>query len=208
MLIDDNSTILFQGDSITDSNRDYDDDANIGNGYANFIAAWLTARFPSKQLSFINKGINGHRAPDLEARWQADCIDLKPDWVSILIGINDTYHDFDSDDDTVARAYEKSYRTILERTRDELDTRIIICEPFLLSVVDGQDKWRNYLDHKITVARQLARDFNALYISLDGIFAQASVHLEVEQWLPDGVHPSQAGHALIAQNWLQAIGAV
>jgi lysophospholipase L1-like esterase len=206
-LIEDNAVVLFQGDSITDAGRSRSDDAELGSGYAALAAAWFSARFPERQVRFLNRGISGNRAADLRDRWQRDCIDLRPTWVSILIGINDTWRRYDSGDATGAAAYAEAFRAILTQTREQLGARVIICEPFVLPVPPDRAAWREDLDPKIAAARDLAREFGALYIPLDGAFAQASARRESAFWLPDGVHPSPAGHALIAQHWLAAVGA-
>lgn len=205
-IIKSGDTILFQGDSITDMGRSRTEDSELGAGYVNITAAWLAALRPEMNVKVLNRGISGDRAKDLKARWQEDCIDLKPDLVSILIGINDTWRRYDSNDPTSAEAYEAGFRNILTRTRDELGVPIVVIEPFLLHVNEGQDKWREDLNPKIQVARDLAREFNAVYVPMDGIFAAASVHREASFWIPDGVHPSQAGGALIGHAWLKAVG--
>jgi acyl-CoA thioesterase-1 len=206
-LIEDDAVVLFQGDSVTDTRRATSVEL-IGNGYPKIASSWFSALYPEKNVNFINRGISGNRAKDLVARWQTDCIDLKPTWVSILIGINDTWRRYDSNDPTSAEAYEASYREILKRTKEELGANLIICEPFLLPVSEERKTWRVDLDPKIHVARELAREFNAIYIPLDGIFAAAAAKREPMFWAPDGVHPSLAGHALIAQEWLKAIRAI
>src|SRR5215217_1440945 len=110
-LIADNAVVLFQGDSITDAGR-LDSADGMGFGYANYAAAWFSALYPEKRVRFLNRGISGNRAVDLERRWQADCLDLKPDWVSILIGINDTWRRYDGNDPTSTEQYITSYRAI------------------------------------------------------------------------------------------------
>jgi lysophospholipase L1-like esterase len=206
--IREHQVVLFQGDSITDAGRSRSDDSDLGQGYAAMVAAWFSALYPEKQVRFINRGISGNRAKDLRARWQQDCLDLKPDWVSILIGINDTWRRYDSGDATSTDIYEDNYRAILQSTRQNPSTRIIICEPFVLPVPPDRVSWREDLDPKIHIARRLAREFNAIYVPLDGIFAAASTQREPAFWAADGVHPSPAGHALIAQSWLKAVRAI
>ncbi len=209
MFIQNNQTILFQGDSITDAGRNRDNPADLGWGYAAQTAAWFSALYPEKNVSFLNRGIGGNRVKDLRQRWIADCLELKPDWVSILIGINDTWRRYDSDDLTSAGAYETDYRFILETLSRELpNTCLIICEPFVLPVPQDRREWRVDLDPKIAVARQMAMEFGAVYIPLDGLFAAAATQREPAFWAGDGVHPSQAGHALIAQSWLRAVKAL
>ncbi|MFO7296306.1 MAG: SGNH/GDSL hydrolase family protein [Caldicoprobacter sp.] len=206
-LIEDGAVVLFQGDSITDCGRNRDDDHDLGYGYANMIAAWFSAVYPEKRVKFINKGISGNRVRDLVERWQRDCIDLNPSWVSILIGINDCWRRYDRNDPTPVEVFAAGYRKILTETKEKLNARIILCEPFVLPVPEDRKMWREDLDPKIQVVRELAREFGALYVPLDGIFAAAAAKREPEFWAPDGVHPSQAGHALIARAWLQTVKA-
>jgi acyl-CoA thioesterase-1 len=206
-LIGNGEIVLFQGDSITDAGRDRNDDGNLGAGYAAIISAWFSALYPASKVRFVNKGVSGDRSRELLSRWDVDCINLKPAWVSILIGINDTWRRYDSHDPTSSNVFEDNYRSLLLKVTRQLNARIIICEPFLLPVPADRIAWREDLDPKITVVRKLAREFGTVFIPLDGLFAQAAVHREPSFWLPDGVHPSQAGHALIAQAWLKALGA-
>ena len=208
MLIEDKALVLFQGDSITDRGRNREDGADLGGGYAMMAAAWFLAMYPERQVRFLNRGISGNRAKDLVARWQPDCIALKPTWVSVMIGINDTWRRYDSGDPTTTEAYEASYRAILTQTRRDLGARLVIMEPFLLPTPDDRLAWRVDLDPKIQVARQLAREFHAVFVPLDGIFAQAATRQSPGYWAADGVHPTPAGHALIAQSWLRAVGAI
>lgn len=197
--------VLFQGDSITDAGRSRDDDSQLGGGYANMVAAWLTARYPGRNLTFLNRGIGGNRIPDLEARWTTDCIDLQPDWLSILIGINDTVHRFSAQDASSVAEYEAGYRRLLDRVREETEAGLIILEPFLLPTPPERAAWRPLLDQHIDAARRVARDYQAIYIPLDGLLAGLTTHRTLDFWVYDGVHPSQAGHAFIAQAWIRAI---
>lgn len=205
MLLNKGDRVLFQGDSVTDAGRVKDDFFDLGNGYPMLINANFSAAYPEMNIEFINKGISGNRMVDLKGRWQQDCIDLKPDVVSILIGINDTWRKYDSDDPTDAESYANDFRAILTDVKQNLDAKIIILEPFLLPVMDGQENWRIDLDPKINAVRDIAREFNALYIPLDGMFAAASVVRDCDFWLRDGVHPDMPGHGLIAKAWMEAV---
>ena len=197
--------ILFQGDSITDCGRDYNDPASLGTGYPMLIAAWYQALHPGAPVTFINRGVGGNRVKDLQARWDADCLELEPALVSILIGINDTWRRYDSNDPTPVEAFEDAYHDILNRTLESTDAQIVLIEPFVLPVPDDRKAWREDLDPKIQSVRHLAREFGALLIPMDGLFAQASSKRDPDFWAPDGVHPSLAGHALIAQTWLDTV---
>jgi lysophospholipase L1-like esterase len=198
--------ILFQGDSITDAGRDRANPAGMGTGYAMMCAAWISASYPEHNLTFINRGISGNRAADLVDRWQEDCIDLAPDWISILIGINDTGRYFSRNEETTAEAFEQNYRKVLEHVKSELSCGLIICEPFVLPHSEDRLKWRDDLDPKIRVARKLAIEFGAIYVPFDGLFAAVCTKREASFWAPDTVHPSDAGHALMAKAWIEAVG--
>lgn len=206
--INDNATVLFQGDSVTDCGRARDNDLNLGNGYPNMAAAWFSAMYPEKNVRFINRGISGNRVKDLKERWQRDCIDLKPDVVSILIGINDCWRRYDSNDPTSMEFYEANYRFILKEIKEKLEAKIIICEPFVLPFPKDREEWREDLDPKINAARRLAKEFEAVYIPFDGIYAEASMKRDADFWTVDGVHPTQAGHAMMAKAWLEAVKAL
>jgi len=201
------ATVLFQGDSITDAGRSRENGEDLGRGYAAMVAAWFSARYPGHSVRFLNRGISGNRTGDLLARWQEDCLDLHPTWVSILIGINDTWRRYDAGDPTPTDVFEANYRALLSMTADIVGSHIIILEPFLLPIPPDRAAWREDLGPKIAVVRALAREFNTLFVPLDGLFAAAATQREMAFWLPDGVHPTPAGHALIAQAWLQAVGA-
>lgn len=206
MLIKDNDVILFQGDSITDSGREWQQYTPLGFGYATIVTGWLSALYPEKKLTFINRGIGGNRVKDLQDRWEQDCLSLKPNLLSILIGVNDCWRRYDSNDPTPPEAFESRYRDILQQVKDRLpDTKILICEPFLLPVQAEQKQWREDLDPKIQVVRELAREFASAYLPLDGIFAQAAAIREMPFWSEDGVHPTFTGHALIARHWIEAV---
>ncbi|WP_342439719.1 SGNH/GDSL hydrolase family protein [Paenibacillus sp. FSL L8-0436] len=203
-----NDIILFQGDSITDCGRNYEDASSLGVGYAMMAAARLGLQYPEKNLTFINRGISGNRITDLQQRWDKDCLDLRPTWVSIYIGINDTWRRFDSGQETTAAEFEAAYRDLIERTMSALDAKLVLIEPFVLPVPEDRKNWRQDLDPKIHVVRELAREYGAPLVPLDGLFAAASVKAEPAFWAGDGVHPSSAGHALIAEAWLKAVGAI
>ncbi|HEY7781638.1 MAG TPA: SGNH/GDSL hydrolase family protein [Ktedonobacterales bacterium] len=206
MLIEPDALVLFQGDSITDCGRGFDTLDAMGNGYAMMVAAWLAALRPDTAPRFINRGVSGNCARDLRARWQRDCLDLQPAWVSILIGINDVWRRYDDDEPTSLEDFEADYRAILEQTR-AAGIRPILCEPFVLPVPPDRARWREDLDPKIDAVRRLAREFAAPLVPLDGAFAQASTRRPPDFWAPDGVHPTAVGHALIAQTWLRTVGA-
>jgi|SRR5690554_1741189 len=209
MLVKKNYLVLFQGDSITDWGRNYEDYNDLGQGYPMMTAAWFNALYPELNVTFLNRGISGNRSIDLVSRWQKDCLDLKPAVLSILIGINDTWRKFDQNEPTTAEDFEQNYRYLLTEARGKLDCSIILGEPFLLPVTAEQKKeWRADLNPKIEAVRKLAREFNTAYLPLDGLFAAAATRQPCTFWAADGVHPTPAGQALISRHWLQAVKAL
>ncbi|OME49862.1 GDSL family lipase [Paenibacillus odorifer] len=208
MIFQQNDVILFQGDSITDWGRNHEDASSLGVGYAMMVAARLGYLYPEKNLTFINRGIGGNRIVDLQGRWDKDCLELKPTWVSIYIGINDTWRRFDSGEETTPEQFEASYRDLIKRTQKSLDAKLVLIEPFVLPVPEDRRTWRQDLDPKIHIVRELAREYGAPLVPLDGLFAAASVKAEPAYWAYDGVHPTPAGHALIADAWLKTMGAI
>jgi acyl-CoA thioesterase-1 len=198
------STVLFIGDSVTDAGRDRSDPNGLGGGYPRLVADTCSRTRPGDGVRFLNRGISGNRVRDLRARWQEDCLDLTPDVVSILIGINDTWRRYDSGDPTSADDFARDYDHILARTTDALPARLVLVEPFLLPVTAGQHSWREDLDPKLEVVRRLAAEYGATLVPLDELLAKAAADQGAAELAADGVHPTDAGHALIARFWLEA----
>jgi acyl-CoA thioesterase-1 len=197
--------IIFQGDSVTDCDRDRGDYHSLGSGYPSLIASYLWAHYPHLQLTILNRGVSGDRVYDLCRRWQPDCLELEPDWVSILVGINDTWRRYDSGMISSIDEFQAAYRQLLVQTIEHTEASLILCDPFVLNHPADRLAWREDLNPRIEVVRQLAREFSAVYVPLDGIMAAACTKAEPAFWAADGVHPTLAGHGLIAKAWLQAI---
>ena len=209
MILQPNDRILFTGDSITDSNRRIDQYHPLGTtGYVLFTAAKIMSHMASPEMEIYNRGIGGDRVKDLLRRFDDDLLALKPTVVSIMIGINDTWRAFDSNEPTTADDYEADYRTILTRIRDELGARVVLMEPFVLHVSPDRAKWRADLNPRIDVVRKLALEFKTDLIPLDGLFAQAATQAPPEFWAADGVHATIPGHQLITDAWLANAGIV
>ena len=190
------SVILFQGDSITDCGRGRGDSDSLGDGYVSLITRTVSNRDSQSNLKFINCGISGDRIGDLQLRWDTDCIDVKPDILSILIGVNDTLI-------TSAGQFEEEYRMLLKRTTRALSPKIILCEPFLL--LGDNNAYRDDLNPKIEAVHKLSDEFGTLLLPLDKIFRESCSLHPPEYWVPDGVHPTPAGHALIAKSWIEYV---
>ena len=195
----DNSTILFQGDSITDSGRKRNHNESLGDGYVMLTAAWLSALYPEYHMKFINRGVSGNGIRDLKNRWKKDCLDLNPNLVSILVGVNDVTWK-----GTSTESFQADYTSILEQTR-QLKCQIVLLEPFLLPCHGNFRKLTQDLNRKIEVVRKLAVEFDALLIPLNGVFLKACLKREASFWSLDGAHPTLAGYALIAQSWIKGV---
>ena len=208
MLLKANDHVLFYGDSITDWGRRNERQFNnygMGSGYAALIWGTLTARYPEMNLTFTNRGISGDRITDLLRRFDEDVLAVKPSVVSILIGVNDTWRAFDSNDPSPIPQFQANYRKLLGQIRDKLSARLVILEPFLMDFSDRCRQMRADLNPRIDSVRELAREFGATYLPLDGLFAAACCRAPVPVWTDDGVHPLPPGHSLIADAWIAAV---
>ncbi len=201
----DGQVILFQGDSITDCGRDRSDITSLGEGYPGVVAKLYHTLFPETKVTFINRGVSGDRITNLLERYKEDLEAVKPDFLSILIGINDTWRRYDNNDPTSAEDFEKNYRELLTRVKKDLpECKVIMIEPFVLNSLPDRASWREDLDPKIQVVRKLAKEFADYYIPLDGIYAKAEVEsYSCEQLAEDGVHPTALGHSIIAEEYLE-----
>ncbi|MBP3377969.1 MAG: SGNH/GDSL hydrolase family protein [Clostridia bacterium] len=194
--------ILFQGDSITDAGR-FEDEKGMGWGYPLYASELIKNRHPEIEFEFINRGISGHKVSDLAARWQQDCIDLQPDVVSILIGVNDTWHHAENRNWIPNEEFEATYRGLLTDIKEKTNAKIIILEQFLIPVED-KEFFRIDLDPKIQITRKLAREFADAFIPTDGLLAAHYVGVEPTLWAADGVHPTEAGARLIGDFYADA----
>jgi lysophospholipase L1-like esterase len=207
-------TILFQGDSITDAGRKREAAAEpnsqpaLGNGYAWLAASQLLVDRPDDELKIYNRGISGNKVYQLAERWQADCLDLKPDVLSILIGVNDIWHKLNGQYDGTVDKYENDYRALVKRTREALpEVRLVICEPFVLRCGAVTDKWFPEFDKYRAAAKRVAEEAGATFVPFQAMFDAASKIAPPERWAGDGVHPSADGAALMAHGWLKAVNA-
>jgi lysophospholipase L1-like esterase len=204
--------ILFQGDSITDGNRGRTADPNhvMGHGYAFSIASRLGADYPEKKYRFYNRGISGNKVNDLEKRWQTDTLDLKPDLLSILVGVNDSASVVFKRDPVIPPAkYEEIYTSLLTKTLSEFPGIVfVLCEPFILKVGRVAENWEAYqadMVQRQAIVRKLADKFNAVFVGSQEVFDKACEKAPAEYWMWDGVHPTVAGHELMAREWLRQV---
>lgn len=207
-----NDVILFQGDSITDSGRKREsllanDTAGFGDGYAMIAASSLLNTFADKKIQVYNRGISGNRVPDLLKRWDQDALALKPTVLSILIGVNDFWRTKDSGAANSPAQYKQQYQQLLERTLTSLPTvKLIIGEPFgVKGVMHVTDDWYpDFLGYQ-QAAKEIAKEFNAIYLPYQTVFDKAAARADGRYWTTDGVHTSLAGANLMAQAWLDLV---
>lgn len=205
-------TVLFQGDSITDAHRSKENQqanlpAALGSGYAMLAAAELLGKLPGKDLTVYNRGISGNKVYQLDERWQQDCIDLEPDVLSILIGVNDYWHMRQGRYDGTPEVYANDFRNLLKRTQAALpDLRLVICQPFILKETSAVDEtWVDPFREYQEIAATIAGEFGATWVSFQDAFDEALSLAPATYWTRDGVHPSIAGAALMARTWLAAL---
>lgn len=206
--------ILFQGDSITDARRDRkaegqaNNSRGLGYGYPLLIAGNLLESQPTLGLKVYNRGISGNKVPDLQKRWQKDCLDLKPAVLSILIGVNDMWHKMNGKYNGTVKDYQTGFTALLEQTKTALpSTKIVICEPFALRCGAIKESWFPEFDERRAVAKEVAQAAGAIWVPFQTMFDEAvAAGTKPEYWAADGVHPTLAGHALMGQTWRERVG--
>lgn len=196
-------TLLFIGDSITDCGR-RDDAEQLGFGYVRLIRDYLLARNPATAPRIVNQGVSGNKITDVAARWKSDVLDVKPDAVSIQIGINDVWHGLANPGDGVPlEQFTGVYHALLRQLQLTLPgTKLVLCEPSVIEPPGPAEGNARLLPY-VRAVREIAREFGAVCcVPLHSAFVQARKTRPDITWTPDGVHPSSAGHMLIARSWL------
>ena len=201
-----NDRILFQGDSITHGGRGGDPNHSMGHGYQFIIAAKYGSQFPERNLAFFNRGVSGDTVARLQERWKADTLDLKPDLLSILVGINDL-------GGVPAEKYEENYDRLLKETVAALpNVRLVLCEPFGLPVgpfaktMGDWEKTRAELEKRQAIVAKLGTKYKATVVHFQRVFDDACRRAPAEYWIWDGVHPTYSGHQLMADEWIRTVG--
>lgn len=205
-------TILFQGDSITDCGRSRDNFELVGTGYPLLIKALLGYENPS-EYTFYNRGVSGNRIVDVYARIKCDIINLKPDYMSLLIGVNDVWHELANRNGVAADKFEKIYGMLIEEIKEALpDTKIMLLEPFCLkgpatddceAVPDKWQQFRGGVEQRAEKVKNIAERFGLTFVPLQEAFDKAAENTPPTYWLADGVHPTAMGHELIKREWLK-----
>lgn len=200
-------TIVFIGDSITDADRDLPAYRPLGFGYVHFTANMLWARYPQLDLNIINSGVGGNTIRDLKGRWRRDCIEHKPDILSVLIGVNDVWTQY-SDAEYLPFAvyldeYESTYRQLLAKVRQRCDCRLILMEPFMFCD-DAENPMLRCLRGYIDVVGKLAEEFDAVVVGLQKRIDELVKQVPAEKFSDDMVHPHVWAHGWISQQWFDA----
>jgi lysophospholipase L1-like esterase len=211
-LLGKSNTILFQGDSITDAGREKEHELpnnsrSFGWGYAFLAASALLNELPQKGLTIYNRGISGNKVFQLADRWEKDCLELNPNLLSILIGVNDYWHMRNGKYDGTIEIYEQDFRALLKRTVEKLpNVKLVICQPYAVlnaRVVD--ESWVAPIKEYQAVALKLANEFKAIWVPFQEVFDEAVKYAPATYWTADGVHPAMPGAQLMAEAWLRAV---
>ena len=202
--------VIFLGDSITDAGRNTTNGSmvSIGQSYPLILDAKLSVSEPGK-YEFVNTGVSGSRIVDIYARIKTDAWNNAPDVISILVGVNDVWHEFMEHHGGVdAKRFEAVYRMLLADTLERFPkVKFLMLEPFILYAAATQEKWDEFYHEvrlRAEVVQRIAAEFHQTFVPLQEAFDQASTMQPAEYWLADGVHPTPAGHQLIADAWLSA----
>jgi len=196
--------ILFQGDSITDTGRNREEFYHLGQGYPKYVAKMLKEVYPNIEFEFINRGIGGHKTCDLVNRWEEDAVALDPDIITILVGINDTWHCIDSGNYIPSEVYEANYRKLLSDIKEKTNAKIVVMEQYVVPM-PGTERFHGDFEEKLNLTRKVAREYADRFVPLDGLFATACVMEGVEKWTAEGIHPTDDGHRFIAEYCFDAI---
>jgi lysophospholipase L1-like esterase len=209
---EDPRVLLFQGDSITDADRERDrnepnDARAMGSGYALLAMCRFLARRPQTPWHVYNRGVSGDKVLDLQQRWQCDTLALRPNILSILVGINDLWHKLDGRYGGSPEDYEQQYDGLLSRTRAELpEVKIVMGEPFLLSTGVVNERWFDEFEQRRAIAQVLASRHGAIWVPFHRVFDEAVANRSAPAyWAADGVHPTPQGHQLMAEAWCNAV---
>lgn len=200
--------ILFQGDSITDAGRNRENPGDIGPGYPKFVVELLKKKYPDVEFEFVNRGISGDRTEDLVRRWQQDCIAIAPDIVSIMIGVNDTWHHTGLRDWETDEFYENNYRSLLRDIKEKTNAKILILEQYVIPDGEKENVFYEDMASKMLITRKLAREYADAFVPTDGLFAAAMIGHDYTDYSPDGVHPNDGGSAFIAKHYVDAVSPI
>ncbi|WP_281336072.1 SGNH/GDSL hydrolase family protein [Flavobacterium eburneipallidum] len=205
-------TFVFQGDSITDGNRGRTKDPNhiMGHGYVYSIASSIGADFCKDKHHFINKGISGNTISDLEKRWQHDALDLNPDVISILVGINDVASEIEKKPSAINNLeFESKYRKLIVDSKKVNPAMVLVlCLPFVAAVGKRQNDfeiWNKATTEKAMIIQKLAKEYDTVLVNFPQVLEKAIKKVPAEYWIWDGIHPTVPFHTLMAREWIAAV---
>ena len=205
----DGQTVVFIGDSITDCGR-RGAAAPFGEGYVSMCIDLITAKYPERKIRFINKGIGGNTVLDMYERWEDDVIRHKPDWVSVKIGINDLHRWLRGAEQAFTpENFRKLYDSILDWTVKKTGAKIVLIEPFYISIVKGDQTFRGkviaLIPQYIEVVREMSKKYKARIVHTHEMFQRQLKYRDAEVFCPEPVHPNRCGHLLIACELMKAL---
>ncbi|MBC7287607.1 MAG: SGNH/GDSL hydrolase family protein [Armatimonadetes bacterium] len=208
-LIEHGQTVVFIGDSITDAGRRAEH-APFGAGYVRMAIDLITARYPERQITYFNEGIGGNTVADLHARWEQDGLAHSPDWISIMIGINDLHRVLRDDPTAVPpEQYETLYREILQQAERATSARFVLLDPFYICKPEEAGEWEksvlDLLDQYIEIVERLAGEFDALHVPTHQRFQEHLKYRPASHFCPEPVHPNPSGHMVIALSLVEAL---
>jgi lysophospholipase L1-like esterase len=212
MLIEKDSKLVMIGDSITDCGRAKPVGEGLfgaeGNGYVNLVNAMLKAVYPEEKIRVVNMGTSGNTVRDLDGRWKTDVLDLKPDWLSIMIGINDVWRHFDLPTQKETHVSIDEYRETLEElvkcTIPHVNG-LVLMSPYFIEP-NTNDAMRKMMDEYRREVKEVAKEYNAIYVDVQEAFDEVLKHMHPMELAWDRVHPNTAGHMVIARAFLKGIG--
>ena len=199
--------VLFQGDSITDAGRDRNNPEHLGGGYPKFVAGTLALDHPG-EFEFLNRGISGNRIVDVYARIKADIINLKPDVMSIMIGVNDVWHELSRQNGVAAEKFERFYDMLIQEVKEALpDLKVMILSPYVMpgtaTEALGLEEFQKEVALRAAAAKRIAEKYGFAYVEMQKKFEEAAKG-DIARLTTDGVHPVAGGIELIKRAWLDA----
>lgn len=200
-------TILFQGDSITDVGRCSTPD-NLGTGYVSILTGWFQARHGAQGWRVLNRGVGGDRTVELLSRWKADCLALKPDVLSVSIGVNDVWRlrgEWNGQKFVPGAEFDTNYRSLLDQALKAGIGRFVLMSPTTIAE-ENDSALADLLDERTAQVKALAQDYGAVYVPAREALNRALKEAPKTRWTLDGCHPTTAGHGLLAAAWLEAVG--
>lgn len=197
--IKEKSVVLFQGDSVTDCRRNRNDEYDLGNSYVKIVGKYLR----KNNVQVINRAISGNKVNDLLTRFQKDFVDCKPNYIFILIGVNDTWHNYPNQKAT--NVFIEEYDLLLKKIKDEISVPVVILEPFIIGYKEEYTCMRGDLLTKVDEIRKLAKKYHCEYIAFENDFATVLIHEDEELYSIEGIHPLEKGYKLMAKKIIKNI---